>query len=147
MSRHSPPVSQPAKRQGRGAAATAARNRAAVLRVVADYYAAWFAGDHELMRASLHPELAKRSVEQSATGDPLLETVGTEEMVEFTAQGAGKKYAPGHDAVIFDMDDDMATVKVTSAPYVEYIHVARFGERWLIVNVLWRRRPGSAADR
>jgi Putative lumazine-binding len=129
------------------AAATAARNRAAVLQVVADYYASWFAGDHELMRASLHPELAKRSVEQRAAGDPVLETIGAEDMVEFTARGAGKKYRPGHDVVICDIDEDLATVKVTSTPYVEYLHLARFGERWLIVNVLWRRRPNSAPDR
>ena len=88
------------------------------MQVVADYYDAWFAGDHERMRASLHPNLAKRSVEQSAAGDPFLDTIGTDDMVEATARGAGKKYRPGHDVVIFDMDEDLATVKVTSAPYV-----------------------------
>jgi hypothetical protein len=26
--------------------------------------------------------------------------------------------------------------------YMDYLHVARFGEAWLILNVLWQRRPG-----
>jgi len=99
------------------------------------------------MRASLHPDLAKRSVEQGAGGDPFLSTIGAKDMVEATARGAGKKYPAGHDVVICDIDEDLATVKVTSAPYVEYLHLARFGELWLIVNVLWRRRPNSAPDR
>jgi hypothetical protein len=30
-----------------------------------------------------------------------------------------------------------ATVMVQSAPFVEYLHLARFGERWLIVNALY----------
>jgi putative lumazine-binding protein len=136
----------PARRTA-NAAGAAARDRSAVIQVVADYYASWFAGDPELMRASLHPDLAKRSVEQGTRGDPVLDTVGTEGMVEATARGAGKKYPPGHDLVIFDLDEELATVKVTSAPYVEYLHLARFGERWLIVNALWRGRPHSAPHR
>ena len=128
-------------------ASTAARNRAAVMQVVADYYESWFTGDPERMRASLHPNLAKRSMEQGATGDPVLETIGTEEMVEHTARGVGKKYTRrGHEVVIFDMDEDLAMLKVISAPYVEYIQLARFGERWLIVNVLWRSRLQSASN-
>ena len=124
---------------------TAARDRAAVERVVADYYESWFAGDHERMRSSLHPDLAKRSVEQGAGGDPFLDTIGAQDMVEATARGAGKKYPTGHDVVICDIDEELATVKVTSAPYVEYLHLARFGDRWLIVNILWRRRGERAA--
>jgi len=35
---------------------------------------------------------------------------------------------------------DSASVKVLSEPFVDYLHLARFGERWLIVNVLYERR-------
>ena len=134
-------VSSPGRRES----PSAARDRAAIVQVVADYYESWFAGDHERMRSSLHPDLAKRSVEQRADGAPFLDTIGAEDMVEATARGAGTKYPTGHDVVICDIDEDLATVKVTSTPYVEYLHLARFGERWLIVNVLWRRRGKSAA--
>ena len=138
-------MSQPIRR--RGATAATASDRAAVVKVVADYYESWFSGDHERMRASLHPNLAKRSVEQGAGGDPFLDTIGAEDMVEATARGAGKKYPTGYEVVVCDVDQNLATVTVMSTPYVEYLHLARLGERWLIVNVLWRRRPNSAPHR
>jgi len=138
-------VSRPTRRRGKTAAA--ARDRAAVEQVVADYYGSWFEGDPERMRSSLHPDLAKRSVEQDAAGNPFLDTIGTEYMVEATARGVGKKHPAGHEVVILDIDQDLATVKVISTPYAEYLHLARFGGRWQIVNVLWRSRPDSAAHR
>lgn len=32
---------------------------------------------------------------------------------------------------------DIATVMVRSEPFVEYLHLARFGDNWLIVNALY----------
>ncbi len=136
-------MSRPTKR--RGTPATAARDRAAVEQVVADYYGSWFEGDPERMRASLHPDMAKRSVELGADGTPFLDTIGTEYMVDATARGVGKKHPAGHEVVFLDIDQDLATIKVISTPYVEYLHVARVGEHWQIVNVLWRGRHDRAA--
>ena len=133
--------------RGRGTPAAAARDRAAVEQVVADYYGSWFEGDPERMRASLHPDMAKRSVEAGADGKPVLDTIGTEYMVDATARGLGKKHLAGHEVVFLDIDQDLATVKVISTPYVEYLHIARVGERWQIVNVLWRSRRDRAAHR
>ena len=140
-----PPVSRPTK--GKGTTAAAARDRAAVEQVVADYYGSWFEGDPQRMRASLHPDMAKRSVEKGAGGKARLDTIGTDYMVDATARGVGKKHPTGHEVVMLDIDEDLATVKVMSTPYVEYLHLARFGGRWQIVNVLWRSRQDSAASR
>lgn len=126
----------------------AARDRQAILRVAADYIESWFEGDPERMRRSLHPDLVKRSLDRGGhAGEPKLETIGADDMVRATGAGRGTKHPRGHDEVILDLYDDMATVKVTSTPYVEYLHVARFGGPWLIVNVLWQRRAEIAPDR
>jgi Putative lumazine-binding len=126
----------------------AARDREAILRVAADYIESWFEGDAERMRQSLHPDLVKRSLDPGGlAGEPKLETIGADDMVSATGAGRGTKYPRGHDVAILDLYDDMATVRVTSTPYVEYLHLARFGGRWLIVNVLWQRRAESAPDR
>jgi hypothetical protein len=37
------------------------------------------------------------------------------------------------------MDDGMASVVVHSDPFTEYIHLARFGNEWQIVNTFYRR--------
>jgi hypothetical protein len=147
MSKHSPPASQPARRVAETVAA-AARDREAILRVAADYIESWFEGDAERMRQSLHPNLVKRSLDREGIGaEPTLDTIGAEDMVRATGAGRGTKYPRGHNATILDLNDDMAAVRVTSTPYVEYLHVARFGRQWLIVNVLWQRRAESAPDR
>jgi hypothetical protein len=31
----------------------------------------------------------------------------------------------------------MASARVRAEPFVEYLHLARFGSRWLIVNALY----------
>ena len=38
---------------------------------------------------------------------------------------------------MLDVFRDIATVMVRSQPFVEYLHLARCGSRWLIVNALY----------
>ncbi len=42
------------------------------------------------------------------------------------------------DVAVLDVCHEVATVMVRSEPFVEYLHLARFGDRWLIVNALYR---------
>ena len=119
-------------------------DREAVERIATDYIDSWFAGDGERMRASLHPGLAKRAVD-GVDGDPLrLDETSAAEMASAAAAGRGTAHPRGHHVEVLDLDGNLASVKVTSTPYVEYLHLARFGSRWLIVNVVWRRRAGGA---
>jgi len=37
----------------------------------------------------------------------------------------------------------IASVRVLSSPYADLLHVARIGDRWWIVNVLWELRNGD----
>lgn len=41
------------------------------------------------------------------------------------------------EVTVLDVFRDMATVVVRSEPSVEYLHLARFGDGWLIVNALY----------
>lgn len=115
-------------------------DRKAIIGAATDYIASWIDGDEERMRRSLHPQLAKRSVGAGPASDLPLDTIGAAEMVEATGKGYGRKYRPGHEITILDSYGEIATVKVASVPYIDYLHMARFGDRWLIVNVLWQRR-------
>ncbi len=120
-------------------------DREAIVGAATDYIESWLAGDAERMRRCLHPGLAKRSVSDRDPKQVDHTTAG--EMVRATGEGSGKKYRAGHEVEIFDINGEIATVKVTSVPYVDYLHLARFGDEWLIVNVLWARRPTDAATR
>jgi hypothetical protein len=44
------------------------------------------------------------------------------------------------DIAIQDVYEDIASVKVTTRSYHEYLHLVRSGSRWQIANALWRVR-------
>jgi hypothetical protein len=117
-------------------AAPSSSDVTAVTLVATEYFQAWFAGDGERMRAVLHPALAKR-----ALVDPFasleLDEDSAEQLITHTAGGGGSKYEPGQEVTVLDLFGDIATVAVRSKPFVEYLHLARFGDRWLIVNALY----------
>ncbi len=90
------------------------------------------------MARCLHPDLVKRSVEAGALG-----TLSREQMVGFTAQGEGTDLERSYDLDLLDVFGDIATVRLLSSAYVDYLHIARVGDRWQIVNVLWQSRASE----
>lgn len=68
-------------------------------------------------------------------------------LVAFTRAGHGTE-TPAPDrtyrVTVLDVFRNTASVKVVSYPFVDYLHLARSGERWLIVNVLWEPRQADA---
>jgi Putative lumazine-binding len=109
----------------------------AVASVATEYFQSWFAGDGERIRACLHPMLAKRTPEQPGTASLTLHEDPTPQLVADTATGEGTGFEPVQEVTVLNVFRDIATVMVRSAPFVEYLHLARFGERWLIVNALY----------
>lgn len=118
-------------------------DQAAILATAADYIEGWIDGDAERMARCLHPDLAKRAVAGDDPDQPLaLDEIDRAGMVEATGQGIGTKYSRPYETRLLDAFGGIASVAVLSQPYMDYLHVARFGDRWLIVNALWQRRPG-----
>jgi hypothetical protein len=115
----------------------------AITAVVTDYFQSWFRGEPERMRSVLHPALSKRTPSQAGGPDlTLLETTATS-LIESAGRGPRPQYEHWQDVEVLDVSFDIATVKVRSQPFVEYVHLARFGGRWLIINTLYVDAPGS----
>jgi hypothetical protein len=126
-----------------GTTMTTEADRDLILQAARDYIESWLEGDAERMGGCLHPELAKRAVDLDPdTGLPTVETITREDMVTATTAGYGIRYDKPYELSILDVFEDIATVRVFSSVYMDYLHVARFGDRWLLLNVLWQRRPG-----
>jgi hypothetical protein len=113
------------------------RDAAAVHARATEYFQSWFAGDAERMRACLHPALAKRRHLAPGTDSLDLHEDPTELLVADTASGEGRAFEPVQEVTVFDVHGDIATAMVLSEPFTEYLHLARFGDRWLIVNALY----------
>jgi hypothetical protein len=113
-----------------------------------DYVEGWFSADVERMRRCLHPDLVKRTVcRRPGDGSWLLgRPLDQAAMVGYTREGGGSDLPASEqtfEITILDVFRHIATVKVLSGPYVDYLHVARIGESWVIVNVLWEVRVGE----
>lgn len=119
--------------------------RAAIAATATDYIQSWLDGDRERMRRCLHPELAKRTVEEDpSTGRPHVRTTTFDQLVQWTGDGRGTANEPGFEVEIFDAHAGIASVAVRSVPYVDYLHIARVGDQWLIVNALWQPRADKS---
>jgi hypothetical protein len=130
-------------------ATASATDAESVTAVATEYFQSWFAGDGERMRACLHPALAKRTPLEPAASLRLDED-SAEQLVAHTAAGGGAGSQTWLEVTVLATFRDIATVAVRSEPFVEYLHLARFGDRWLIVNALYSPRadrgPASGAS-
>jgi hypothetical protein len=113
-------------------------DRSQVEAVATEYFQAWFAGDGDRMRATLHPHLAKRCLRTPDSHSLVRHEDPTETLVEDTASGEGTSFEPTQEVFVCDISDHIASAVVRSAPFVEYLHLAKFDDRWLIVNALYR---------
>ncbi len=110
-------------------------------RAATDYIEAWLTGDSDRMADCLHADLTKRALEfHAATGDPSLDRMTHRDMVEATAAGRGTKLPRDYAVTVFDVFRNVASAKVDSARYVDYLHIGRLPDRWQILDVLWEPR-------
>ena len=105
--------------------------------VAADYIEGWYSGDVVRMDRCLHEELVKRTL-TSAEGD--LRAVSKARMLELTAGGGGEMTNPEYETVVFQVSDDIASARVTSPEYVDFLQLVRTTEGWQIANILFRNR-------
>lgn len=103
-----------------------------------DYIEGWYQGDDLRMGRALHPSLVKRYV-SSHDSNSVLEELGWSDMVNMTKNGGGKNVPKDRYKIkltILDMQDNIASVKAESE-YIDYLHLVKFNNRWVIINVLW----------
>lgn len=118
---------------------------AAIRQTALDYIEGWYEGNAERMERALHPELAKRIVRtDSKSGRSGLGQQSAMTLVLGTRNGGGKttpKEKQQKDVTILDVFESAASVKVVASDWIDYLHVAKWNGRWVIVNVLWELKP------
>jgi hypothetical protein len=128
-----------------GDVAISPSDAAAIKQTALDYIEGWYEGNAERMERSLHPELAKRIViTDPATGKSKLDQMSAMTLVQRTRSAMGTKIAKDQqqkDVVILDVFENAASVRITATDWIDYLHMARFNGRWVIVNVLWEWKP------
>lgn len=121
-----------------GAAADVAEDEA-IKATALDYAEGWLTGDEERMARALHPEMIKRRVVTDVLSDAhLVQELDAETLLRATREGVGVGGGPlTFRVAILDRHGDMAVVRVVSSLYVDYLHMVRWEDRWVILSVLW----------
>jgi hypothetical protein len=100
-----------------------------------DYAQGWYSGDAARMERAVHPELAKRIAARGG-----LESMTAQTLVGETGKGGGSRTPKEKqlaDVKILDVFGNAASVRLEMGGWIDYMHLAKFGEEWKIVNVLW----------
>lgn len=111
-----------------------------------DYIEGWYEGNPERMARAVHPELAKRIVITEG-GHSRVDQMGASRLVANVRGGGGTRTPKARqkkDVTILDRYRNAASVKIVATGWVDYLHLAKFDGRWVIVNVLWELEPPSA---
>ena len=122
-------------------AAQTAADSAAIKATALDYIDGYYTGDAARMERALHPDLAKRIVNTDQNGRSRLGQMSAMTLVQGTRAGGGKDEANKREDVrILDIFQNTASVRIDAGTWVDYLHVAKWNGRWVIVNVLWELR-------
>lgn len=112
-----------------------------------DYIEGWYEGSVERMTRAVHPELAKRIV-TNEQGVSRVDQMGASTLVANVRRGGGRdtpKERQQKEVTILDRYENSASVKIIASDWIDYLHLAKVDGRWVIVNVLWERKPKRAA--
>lgn len=109
-----------------------------------DYIEGWYEADAKRMERALHPDLAKRIVLVDQRGRYSLRQMSAMGLVQATREEGGKdipKERQQKDVTVLDIFGNAATAKIIASDWVDYLHLAKWRGRWVIVNVLWENKP------
>ncbi|MDX1395775.1 MAG: nuclear transport factor 2 family protein [Gemmatimonadota bacterium] len=124
-------------------AAVATDDTEAIEAAALDYIEGFYTGDADRLRRSVRPEVtkygfARRSADQPYQGSamPFEEMLAYAEHVR-TSGDTAPADAP-KEVEILDAMDQIAVVKVTAFWGSDYLQMAKYEGRWMILHVIWQ---------
>jgi hypothetical protein len=126
------------------ASAQTATDSAGIRQAALDYIEGWYEGSAERMERAVHPDLAKRIINLDQRGRNVLGHQSAMTLVQGARRGGGKETPVAQqrkDVRILDVFGNTASVRVDATSWIDYLHVAKWNGRWVIINVLWENRP------
>lgn len=123
----------------------------AIVQTALDYGQGWYAGDGDRMERALHPDLVKRALMAKPTRESgkfrlSIHHMSAMTLVQMTRKGGGTRVPEATrrtDVKILDVYGNAACVRLDMHDWIDYLHMSKIGERWLIVNVLWELTPAA----
>lgn len=125
-----------------GAAAQSA-DREGVRLAVLDYVEGFYEGDTARLIRSVSPEVHKYGYSRATPGGPYVgEAMPFRDFLAYANRiRTGRSRTPAgarKDLVVFDVQDQTASAKLTAWWGTDYLLLARENGRWMILHVLWQ---------
>ena len=127
-----------------------ASDSAAIRTAAIDYVDGWYEGDAARMERAVHPDLAKRIWSPDPQrGANRLENQTAMTLVLGTRRGGGRTTPDSvrrREVEKLEIFGNAASARVRMTNWVDLMHLARTGNQWKIVNVLWELSAAEAGD-
>jgi hypothetical protein len=123
--------------------ANSAEDNTKIRRAVLDYIESQQKVEPSLMERGLDTKLAKRTYWKSKDGSEFIMETDYETMVwlaeNYNKEGDKFTASPRVDINILDIDNRVASVKLTVDDWIDYMHLYKNDKNnWKIINVLWQ---------
>lgn len=120
-------------------------DRTAIRQAVLDYAEGFYDHSPERMERAISPLLTKRGL-NLRPGIPISQ-MNAEMLIDATRGSAPRPPSAERHMVAeaLDVAGDIASARVFSVSFNDYIHLARRNGRWQLVSVLWHATPAAAA--
>jgi hypothetical protein len=119
---------------------TSEADAAAVKQAAYDYAEGYYEGAADRMERALHPALAKKAVMPAGPATVLL-LMNAEMLIEGTRAGGGSKLPAEKrnlSYALLDMREDVASARIFSSQFNDYLHLVKVDGKWRLANVLWQ---------
>ena len=126
--------------------AQTAEDSAGVRAAVTDYVEAIYRVDTSRIVRSVRPELAKRGYyvprnQTAYANSPMSYAELINVAKTFNAKGNVNAETAIKQVTILDMANQTASAKLVAMWGIDYMHLAKYDGRWMIVNILWQSSP------
>lgn len=119
----------------------------AVHEAISNYVNGLYLVDSTLIEASVHPELRKRGYWYNSNAGEFRDNLDMS--FEQLRSLAGRWNLDGKQAnektikkiEIYDINSKTASARLTAAWGLDYFHLAKLNDEWMIMNVLWQSLP------
>jgi len=124
-------------------AADLEREKPAIVQTALDYAEGYYGGEPARMARAVSPALSKRGLMVRPGIPPFLVQMNADTLID-AANGA--KLAPTERHIttdVLDVQNEIASARVFTAQFNDYLQLAKRNGTWQIVNVLWHAPPAA----
>lgn len=118
----------------------------AITNAALDYLAGYLAGDADRHLGAYHSEAIKRRYVQGEDGVFGILNLSPQTMADQAALETDDHGDCDVEIVIDDVFEDIASVRVYSCRWVDFLHVVKARGEWKLFHVTWHRRVEPAAE-